>query len=62
MLEPDRRAHPLEAADVQVHGPRADLIAPGHRDLRTTASSEQRAEHDDRRAHLPDELVGSLAS
>jgi len=58
VLEPDRRAHPLEPAHVQVDRTRPDLVAAGHRHPGAAASREQRPEHDDRRAHLPHELVG----
>ena len=60
VLGVERGAHPLEPAHVQVDRPGADVVAAGQRDPRASASSEQRPEHHDRRAHLPHQLVGRL--
>ena len=50
-------AERLEAAQVQVDGPRADGAAAGQRDDGMAVAREHRPEHQDRGAHLADDVV-----
>jgi hypothetical protein len=58
--ELDLGAHRLQALEVLVDRARSDLAAAWQRDLGAAVAGEQRAEHEDARAHLLDELVGGL--
>ncbi len=60
-LDADLRAHGLEAAQVQVHRPRADGAAAGQRDLGVAEAGQQRPQHQDRGAHRLDQLIGRIA-
>jgi hypothetical protein len=61
VLDMDRGAHRLQTLDVLVDRTRADRAAAGQRHPRFAEAREQRAEHEDRRAHRLDQLVGRLA-
>ncbi len=54
-------AQSLQAHQVHVDLAGADLTAAGHGHPRLAESPDKRAEHGNGRAHLRDELVGSLA-
>ena len=58
VVDRDRRAHRAQPQDVQIHGPCADRAAARQRHVGMAESAEQRAEHENRRAHRLDELVG----
>jgi hypothetical protein len=57
VFEPDLRPHLLEAVDVQVDRTLADRAPAGERHPRLAKAREQRAQHEDRRAHRLDEVV-----
>ena len=56
------RAHRLEALEVLVDRPRADRAAAGQRHARPAVARDQRPEHEHRRAHRLDQLVGRLVT
>ena len=56
-LDRDRRAHRAQPGHVQIHGPRADRAAARQRHVGVAEPAQQRAEHEDRRAHRLHELV-----
>ena len=56
----EAHAEGLEAADVHVDGSGAEVVTPGQGDPRVPVAGQEGAEHDDRRPHLFDELVGRL--
>ena len=58
VLDLDRGAELLQAADVKVDAPRADVAAPGHGDRGPAEAGDHRAHHDDAGPHAPHELVG----
>jgi len=60
VLDGDLRAHALQAFEVVVHGPRADVAATGEGDARPAEAGKQRAEHGERGPHLLDQLVGGF--
>ena len=53
-------AHLGQAGDMDVDRPATEIIAPRQRDACTPTARQQRAEDDDRRPDLLDQLVGSL--
>ena len=61
-VEPERRAHLLQALEVQVDRPGADRAAARQRDARLARAGQQRAEHQDRGAHLAHDVVGRLGA
>ena len=60
MLADDRGAQPLQAGDVHVQAAGADRVAAGQRDPGAAAAGDQRAEHADRGAHPPHQVVVGL--
>ena len=50
-LDVDLRAHGLQSGDMNVHGPRTDGAAAGQRYVGLAETRQQRAEHENRRAH-----------
>ena len=56
----DLRAHRLERLQVQVDRTVADRAAAGQRHRRLARARDQRPEHQDRRAHLADDVVRRL--
>ena len=52
--------HALEATQVDVDGPRSEVVAAWHRDLGSSAARQERAEDHDRSAHLLHQLGGGL--
>ena len=61
VLDTDLGTHLLQRGEVQVDGPGTDGTASGQRHNRFAPPSQQRAEHQDRRAHRLDKFVRSLA-
>ena len=57
-LDRDLGAHRLEARDVQVDRARADRATARQGNPRLAVARDERAEHEDRRAHRLDEVVG----
>ena len=55
---PDLRPQGAQGAQMQVDGPRTQLAAAGITDRRFLAARQNRAEKDDRRAHLAHQRVG----
>ena len=60
MLLAEGGAHFLQAVDVQVDLPRADVAAAGHRHPRAPGPGQERAQDKDRGPHPADQLVGGL--
>ena len=60
-LDADLGAHRLEAANVQVHRPRANGTAAGQRYVGMPEVRQQRPQHQDRGAHLLDQVIGRVA-
>ena len=56
--ELDHRAHFLERLQMQVDRPVADRTAARQRYRRLAAAADQRPQHEDRRAHLADDVIG----
>ena len=57
-LEPHTEG--FQAADVHVDRPRPEVVAAREGDAREAVAGEQGSEHDNRRSHALDELVGRL--
>ena len=60
MVVLELNAQCLEAEDMKVHLAGADVAAAGHGDNRLAEAADERTHDRRRRAHLRDELVGSL--
>ncbi len=58
MLDLDGGAQPLQAADVEVDAPRADVAAAGHGDRGPAETGDHGSHDDDAGPHAPHELVG----
>jgi len=60
VLDLDLRSHGFQALDVQVDRPRADGATAGQRHVGLTEARDQRPQHQNRRAHGPNQFVGRL--
>ena len=58
VVEPDLRAQRFQALQVLVHRPHADRAAAGLGDARAAEARQQRAQHQERGAHLAHDVVG----
>ena len=57
MLDRGHRAQPLQALQMVIHRPRADVAAAGQGDTRLAEPGQQRPQHGERGAHLLDQFV-----
>ncbi len=62
VLEFDLRSERFHPLDVEIDGARPPGAAARQRDARATAAGEQRTEHVNRRAHLPNEIIRRLGA
>ena len=62
LADAEPRAELLEAAQVEVDGPRADGAAAGGGDARVAKAGEERPQHEEGGAHRLHQLVGRLAA
>ena len=60
MLDSDSDPHLLQALQVKINWPGADIAASGQRHTGPSKASEKRSENGKRGAHLLDQLVGSF--
>ena len=60
VLDGDVGTHREQALDVLVHRARADRAAAGQRHARLAEARQQRAQHEDRRAHRLHQVVGGF--
>ena len=60
LLDRDGRAHRLQALDVLIDRPLPDRATARQRYMRFAEAGQHRAEHQDRRAHRLDEVVGGF--